>query len=58
VLVDGLLRAGAAREAVTIMRGDWGTARVVHTPRDSVQRLTLDGVRTVAQGVARALTQV
>jgi len=58
VLVDGLLLAGAAREAVTIMRGDWGTARVVHTPRDSVQRLTLDGVRTVAQGVARALTQV
>jgi len=58
VLVDGLLLAGAAREAVTIMRGDWGTARVVHTPRDSVERLTLDGVRTVAQGVARALTQV
>lgn len=58
VLVDGLLLAGAAREAVTIMRGDWGTARVVHTPRDSVQRLTLDGVRMVAQGVARALTQV
>ncbi len=58
VLVDGLLLAGAAREAVTIMRGDWGTARVVHTPRDSVQRLTLDGVRTVAQGVARALAQV
>ena len=58
VLVDGLALAGAAREAVTIMRGDWNTARIVHTPRDSVQRLTLDGVRTVAQGVARALTQV
>ena len=58
VLVDGLVLAGAAREAVTIMRGDWGTARVVHTPRDSVERLTLDGARIVAQGVARALTQV
>ena len=58
VLVDGLVLAGAAREAVTIMRGDWGTAGIVHTPRDSVERLTLDGVRTVAQGVARALTQV
>lgn len=58
VLVDGLVLAGAAREAVTLMRGGWGTARIVHTPRDSAQRLTLDGVRTVAQGVARALTQV
>jgi hypothetical protein len=58
VLVDGLVLAGAAREAVTIMRGDWGTAKVVHTPRDSAQRLTLEGVRTVAEGVARALTQV
>ncbi len=58
VLVDGLVLAGAAREAVTIMHGDWGTARVVHTRRDSAQRLTLAGVRTVVEGVARALTQV
>ena len=58
VLVDGLVLAGAAREAVTIMRGDWDTARVVHTRRDSAQRLTLAGVRTVVEGVARALTQV
>jgi hypothetical protein len=40
------------------MRGDWRTAQVVHTPRDSAERLTLDGVRMVAEGVARALTQV
>jgi len=58
VLVDGLVLAGAAREAVTIMRGDWDTARVVHTRRDSAERLTLAGVRMVAEGVARALTQV
>ena len=58
VLVDGLVLSGVAREGVTIMRGDWGTARIVHTPRDSVERLTLEGVRTVAEGVARALTQV
>ena len=58
VLVDGLVLAGAAREGVTIMRGDWGTATIVHTPRDSAQRLTLEGVRKVAEGVARALTQV
>ena len=56
VLVDGLVLAGAAREAVTIMRGDWGTARVVHSPRDSAERLALEGVREVAEGVAAALT--
>lgn len=56
VLVDGIALRGAARECVTIMKGDWGTARVVHTPRDTAQRLALDGVRQVAAGVARALT--
>jgi acetylornithine deacetylase/succinyl-diaminopimelate desuccinylase-like protein len=55
VLVDGIALAEAARECVTILKGDWGTARVVHTPRDTAQRLTLDGVRQVAAGVARAL---
>jgi len=55
VVVDGLVLARAAREGVTIIRGDWSTAKVVHTPRDSAQRLTLEGVRTVAAGVAAAL---
>lgn len=55
VLVDGLVLAGAAREAVTIMRGDWGTATIVHTPRDTAERLTLEGARSVAAGVAAAL---
>jgi hypothetical protein len=55
VVVDGIVLAAAARECVTIMKGDWGTARVVHTPRDTAERLTLDGVRQVAAGVARAL---
>jgi len=58
VLVDGLVLAAAAREGVTIMRGDWGTATIVHTPRDVAERITLEGVRRVAEGVARALTQV
>ena len=57
VLVDGPVLTSAAREGVTIMRGDWRTATIVHTPRDSAERLTLNGVRTVAEGVARALTQ-
>src|SRR5207253_2487893 len=43
VLVDGLALSGAAREGVTIMRGDWRTATIVHTPRDSAERLTLEG---------------
>jgi len=55
VVVDGIVLAGAARECVTIMKGGWGTARIVHTPRDTADRLTLAGVRGVAEGVARAL---
>ena len=55
VVVDGIALGRAARECVTIMKGDWGTARVVHTPRDTAERLTLEGVRQVAAGVARAL---
>jgi len=58
VLVDGLVLAGAAHESVTIMRGDWGTATIVHTPHDVAERITLEGARRVAEGVARALTQV
>jgi hypothetical protein len=55
VLVDGLVLARAARECVTIMRGDWQTARVVHTERDRSERLTLSGSRDVARAVAAAL---
>jgi len=56
VVVDGLALAPTARECVTIMRGDWRTARVVHTPRDIAARLTLDGARRVAGAVAAALS--
>lgn len=55
VVVDGIVLARAARECVTILRGGWDTARIVHTPRDSADRLTLAGARGVAEGVARAL---
>jgi hypothetical protein len=57
VLVDGLVLSGAAREGVTVLRGDWSTAKIIHTPRDSPGRLTLDGVRGVAAGVARGLVE-
>ena len=56
VVVDGLVLGATARECVTIMRGDWSTARVVHTPRDVAARLTLEGARRVAQAVASALS--
>ncbi len=56
VVVDGVILARAAREAVTIMRGDWNTARTVHTSRDTAARLTLAGVRDVARGLAESLT--
>jgi len=58
VLVDGIAFARAARECVTIARGDWGTAWVVHTPRDTADRLTLEGSRQVADRVAGALAQM
>ena len=56
VVVDGLVLGATARECVTIMRGDWSTARVVHTMRDAPARLTLAGARQVAQAVASALS--
>jgi len=55
VVVDGLVLGATARECVTIMRGDWSTVRVVHTPRDIAARLTLEGARHVAKAVAGAL---
>ena len=58
VLEDGLVLAGGVRECVTVMRGDWETARVVHTPEDTADRLTLEGVQVVAAAVADALRDV
>ena len=58
VLVDGIELAAGVRECVTIMKGDWATTRVVHTLRDTPDRLTLTGAQGVAEGVARALQPV
>lgn len=55
-LVDGVAFARVARECVTVMRGDWRTARRVHTVRDDAARLQLDGVRQAAAAVAVALS--
>ncbi len=55
VVVDGLAFGRVARECATIMRGDWRTATIVHSPRDVAERLTLEGSGAVAGGIARAL---
>ncbi|MGH7538167.1 MAG: M28 family peptidase [Gemmatimonadales bacterium] len=58
VLVDGMALAAAARECVTLMKGDWGTMRIVHRPGDSQDRLVLGGVSEVGRGVAEALEDI
>lgn len=55
VVVDGIALAHAARECVTLMKGDWATMRVVHRPSDAAERLRLDGVRELGKGIATAL---
>ncbi|HEY6224949.1 MAG TPA: M28 family peptidase [Gemmatimonadales bacterium] len=55
VVVDGLALAAAARECVTIMKWNRQTMRIVHTPRDGPDRLTLTGVDEVARAVADSL---
>ena len=55
VVVDGIVLARAARECVTILKGNWTTMRIVHTPHDRAERLTLAGPRAVAEGLARVL---
>ena len=55
VVVDGSALAPVARECATIMRGDWRTAALVHTPRDTAARLTLEGVGSVAMAVGDVL---
>jgi hypothetical protein len=55
VVVDGLALAAGAAECVTIMKGNWDTMRVVHTPRDTPDRVTLDGVHAVARAIASGL---
>jgi hypothetical protein len=55
VVVDGRALAIAAHECITIMKGNWVTMTVVHTPRDRPDRLTLTGVDEVARAVAGVL---
>lgn len=56
IVVDGVALRAASGECVTILKGNWHTARIVHTPRDSAARLSLTGACQVAEGLARALS--
>jgi hypothetical protein len=55
VPVDGVPLARVSRECVTLLKGDLGTMSVVHSQRDTAERLTLAGVREVAAGVVAVL---
>ncbi len=55
VIVDGIALAQVSRECVTIMKGNAQTMTIVHTPRDTVARVRLDGAALVAAGLARVL---
>lgn len=57
VVVDGIALGKSTRECVTIMKGDFSTTRIVHTPRDTADRLSLTGAAEVAAGLARALDE-
>jgi hypothetical protein len=57
VVVDGMALAGATRECMTVMKGNWGTMGVVHRPKDVASRLTLEGMRQVAVALAEALAE-
>ncbi len=55
VVVDGIALAPVTRECMTIMKGNWATMRIVHRPKDTAQRVRLDGAALVAAGLARVL---
>lgn len=55
VFVDGIALAPVSGECVTVMKGNWASARRVHTPGDLSGALDLAGARDVAAGVAAVL---
>lgn len=58
VIVDGIVLARAARECVSILKGNWRTMLVVHRPSDTADRIRLDGAALIAAGLARVLRDV
>ena len=58
VLVDGVALAKAGMSGVTLSRGDWHTLRVVHTVRDSEERVSVAAVLEFGRVVAAAVEDV
>lgn len=53
IFVDSYPLARAGARAVTIGRLDWTTLRLIHTPRDTRERLAFDTARAVGERLAR-----
>ncbi len=55
ILVDGVALARAGMPGATVSRGDWNTLRVVHTSRDSSDRVDVAAAVTAGRATAAAL---
>lgn len=55
VAVDGAVLAQRGLSGVTVCRGDWGTLKVVHTVRDSPERVTLGSALMAGEAAATTL---
>ncbi len=53
IMVDSLALARAGARAVTVARLDWGTLRVIHTPRDSIGDPAFATARWIGAAIAR-----
>lgn len=58
VLVDGTILARAGMAGVTVSRGDWRTLAIVHTPRDTADRVDVQAAVTAGAAAAAALEHV
>ena len=58
ILVDGVVLARAGMPGVSLSRGDWNTLRVVHTPKDSSDRVDVAAVVMAGRATAAALDRL
>ena len=54
IFVDSLPLARAGARAITLARLDWGTLGRIHTPRDTLEGLSLDSAVVAGQAIAKA----
>jgi len=55
--VDGAILGGRSVPGVTVSRGDFTTAKVIHTPGDAVERLNLDTAMSVGKAAAAVFSR-